>query len=213
MQAALLGLLALLLAFTYSQAASRFELRRQLLVEEANAIGTCWLRASFLPPIERAELRGALRDYARLRVMPEQARFDLPAVFARAQAAQALQTKMWAAATGPSQSRTPTVLDALLVNSLNQLIDLHTSRTASYEYRVPGAVWVMLVMVSALSMLLMGFSFGQVKRPKLGFLIVLALAIAAVTILILDLDQSHRGLIRISQTSLRAAAGDRARIG
>ena len=79
-QAAVLGLLALLLAFTYSLAANRFDLRRRLLVEEANAIGTVWLRASFLPEPERratrAEPCGSTRT---LRVMPEEARFSLAA--------------------------------------------------------------------------------------------------------------------------------------
>jgi len=202
--AALLGLLALLLAFTYSEAARRFELRRSLLVEEANAIGTVWLRADFLPEPGRSQLREALRQYTSLRVVPEEAGTDLAAAERRVRASQALHARMWAAATNSIQRRDP--LDAILISELNHLIDLHTSRMASYEYRVPAAVLLLLGLVSVLSVALMGFGFGQVGRSSPGLLLVLALVIAAVVLCILDLDQSHRGLTRIRQTSLQQLA-------
>jgi hypothetical protein len=205
-QAAVLGLLALLLAFTYSQAAGRFEMRQRLLVEEANAIGTVRLRADFLPEPARSQFRQALREYTAGRVAREEARLDVAALQQQIRASEDLQGRMWSTVTGSLQGRAPTPLDALLLGELNHLIDLHTTRWAAYEYRVPAAVLLLLGLVSLLAMALMGLSFGQADRGGLLLLVVLATIIAAVALLILDLDHSHRGWTRLSQTSLEQLA-------
>jgi hypothetical protein len=201
--AAMLGLLGLLLAFTYAQAASRYDQRRQLLVREVNAIGTVWLRTTFLPEPPRAELRDLLRRYVDLRLTSGDPRLNLGQLQARVAASEALQGPMWEASTSPSQKRSPTVLDSLLLNALNEMIDLHTSRVASYQDRLPGEVLGLLAFVSTLALLLMGYSFGLAGQRDLGPIVALALVIAAVTFSIMDLDRPHRGLVRVSQESMR----------
>jgi hypothetical protein len=202
-QTALLGLLALLLAFTYYQAADRFELRRSLFVAETNAITTLWLRASFLSEPDRAELREALAEYAELQAVPDMARLDIAAVEDRFRAAEALHAPMWASGTRRTQTNPPTALDSLLASALNDLIALHTSRISSYQNRVPASALFLLSGLSVLCVLLMGFGFGEAAPSRAGLLGVLALAITGATLCILDLDQSHRGWARISQNTRR----------
>jgi hypothetical protein len=202
-QAGMLGLLGLLLAFTYAQAADRYQLRKRLLVQEANAIGTFWLRTDFLPAPERAEDRRLLARYVDLRVAEEGGVLDPKALQARFREAEAIHTELWTVTTRPLATRPPTVLDSLLISSLNELIDLHTSRLAAYEERVPGAVLGLVALVSALGLFLVGFSFGLADQRAPIFVLVLTVAVVAVTMTVVDLDRSHRGLIRTSQTALR----------
>lgn len=202
-QAGLLGLLALLLAFTYAQAADRYLIRKRFLVQEANTIGTFRLRTDFLPQRERGEARRLLVRYVDLRIAREGGRADLKALQARFREAEAIHVELWAVTTRPLATRPPTVLDSLLISSLNELIDLHTSRLASYEERVPGAVLGLVAFVTALGLLVAGFAFGLADQRVPIFVLALAVAVVAVTMAVLDLDQSHRGLIRTPQTSLR----------
>jgi hypothetical protein len=202
-QAGVLGLLGLLLAFTYAQAADRYQIRKRLLVQEANAIGTLWLRTDFLPPAERAEDRRLLARYVDLRIAAEAQRLDVKALQARLREAEAIHGELWAVTTRPLATRPPTVLDSLLISALNEVIDLHTSRLASYEDRVPGAVLGLVVFVSALGLFLIGFSSGLAGQRASVFVLALAVAVVAVTLTVVDLDRSHRGLIRTSQNPLR----------
>lgn len=202
-QAGLLGLLGLLLAFTYAQAADRYQIRKRLLVQEANAIGTFWLRTDFLPEPERTEDRRLLVRYVDLRVAEEGGPADLKALQARFREAEAIHTELWAVTTRPLATRPSTLLDTLLISSLNEVIDLHTSRLAAYEERVPGVVLGLVALVSALGLFLVGFSFGLVGQRAPVFVLVLAVAVVAVGLTVVDLDRSHRGLVRTSQTALR----------
>jgi hypothetical protein len=202
-QTAILGLLGLLLAFTYALASNRYDVRKQLLVREVNAIGTVWLRTTFLPEPQRREMRDLLERYVDLRIALEDPRLDLSQVQARATASEALHGPMWETSTSPSQTRPPTVLDSLLLGSLNEMIDLHTSRVASYRDRVPGAILGLLAFVGVLALALAGYGFGVAGQRGFGLVAALAVVIAAVTFSIMDLDRSHRGLIRVSQESMQ----------
>src|SRR5690606_20086363 len=117
----------------------RFVERRQLVLEEANAIGTTYLRASFLPPPHRDEVQTLLRQYVELRraATPE----ELPMALERS---QTLHRALWAEAIASSEQK-PDPITALFVQSLNQMLDLHESRvTVALHQRMPKAILLSL---------------------------------------------------------------------
>jgi hypothetical protein len=201
-QGAMLGLLGLLLAFTYSLAASRQDARRGLVVQEANAIGTAYLRTGLLPEPHRGELQAILRQYADSRVVPDEIMQD-PVKLAEAvrRSEQVLQT-LWPAARRSVESRLPTPIDALIFQSLNEVIDLHTERVAAFEYRVPKVILWLLLAVAAIGMAVTGFGGGLSGQRNLVLTSTLAVLVAAVLIVIIDLDHPRRGFIRVSQRPL-----------
>ena len=125
-----LGLLALLLAFIYSVATDHFDLRKQLVLKEANAIGTAHLRAGFAPEPQRTEIQGLLRTYTDLRIDFSEFTFD-PRETAR------LHEEIWSAARRAIVGHEPTTIDALLVQALNDVIDVHSERLRAQRDHVP----------------------------------------------------------------------------
>jgi hypothetical protein len=124
MVAATLALLAFLLAFTFGLAASRFDVRRGLVVEEANAIGTTYLRAALLPEPHRAEVRTLLRDYVDVRLEAvEPGKLDRS--IARS---KELHARLWDHATAAGRENPASIVVGLFIGSLNEVIDLHTKR-------------------------------------------------------------------------------------
>jgi hypothetical protein len=198
-QGAVLGLLGLLLAFTYSLAAGRQDARRGLLVREANAIGTAYLRAGLLPEPRRGELRVILRQYVDSRIAPDDVVQDPVRLAEAVQRSERVLQTLWPAASRNIESQPPTVLDSLMFQSLNEVIDLHTERLAAFEYRIPQIILWLLFVVAAMAMAMTGFGGGLSGRRSLFFTSMLALLVAAVIMVILDLDHPRRGFIHISQ--------------
>ncbi|MGZ5545250.1 MAG: bestrophin-like domain [Limisphaerales bacterium] len=148
MVGATLGLLAFILAFTFGLAANRFDSRRQLLLDEANAIGTTYLRAGMLP--ERGQqIRDVLRDYVAARldaVQPGKLREGI-------RQSEDIQQKVWSEAENVGQKNPNSIVVGLFVQSLNQMIDLHAARMqAGLRSRIPGAIWLGLFAVASLSL-------------------------------------------------------------
>ncbi|HWH71415.1 MAG TPA: hypothetical protein VNT26_18715 [Candidatus Sulfotelmatobacter sp.] len=199
MVAAMLGLLALLLAFTFSLAASRFDTRRSLVLDEANAIGTTWLRAGLLPEPQRTQVRQLLRQYLEVRlegVRPGQ----LQQALARS---EALQGQLWAQAVAVGQKEPGSIMVGLFITSLNELIDLHAKRIMfGVRTRIPASIWAALYLVALLSFGAMGYHVGLSGARKFFAILPLALTFAIVLLLIADLDRSQEGLFRVSQQAL-----------
>jgi hypothetical protein len=202
----LLGLLAILLGFTVSMAGNRFETRRSLVVQEANAVGTAWLRTDLLPEPQRTEARALLREYASARL--EVAR---PGMLAQAlQASRRIQDRLWAIGAAEARER-PTPTSALVVASLNDLIDRDGDRQGvAFVPGVPATLIATLYLVAILVMGAVGLDGGL--RGSRGVLstLVLVLSLATVTILVQDLDRPQQGLLRVSQkpmADLRASMG------
>src|SRR5690606_28962629 len=124
MVGSILGLLALLLAFTFSLAASRFEARRQAVLEEANAIGTTYLRTRLLPEPERQELARLLREYVDVRLSAVQAGQTAEAI----KHSEELHEQLWQQAAAAAQKSSGSIMTGLFVQSLNEVIDLHAKR-------------------------------------------------------------------------------------
>jgi len=148
LQAALLGLLALLLGFTFAMAVSRFDTRKSLVLAEANAIGTVGLRASLLPPAERAPFLGDLRDYVDARLMFYDAGTDKERIDASISRTTKIQNQLWTIAAAAAAGESNSIPFGLLLQSLNELFDLAERRQVALENRVPESVLYLLFTVT-----------------------------------------------------------------
>ncbi|MBS0203708.1 MAG: DUF4239 domain-containing protein [Planctomycetes bacterium] len=195
-----LGLLAFLLAFTFGIAANRFDVRRQLLTEEVNAIGTCYLRAAMLPDEQRIAVRGLLRDYvhdrAELSRRPEQLLTELPSFLQRA---DTQLDALWDQAVEVSRIDRNSEIYSLFVASLNDVIDLHTKRVVVGHYRIPGSIWLALYLVSIVSLVAVGYHFGLDSSRDVVVNLILAFTFSLVIVLIADLDNPAVGNLRVNQ--------------
>lgn len=203
LQSAVLGILALLLGFTFSLALQRFDERSQAVVNETNAIGTAALRAQLLPAALRTDTQAQLREYTELRVRAGTVPLDDRAAMAqmRAQAEQA-QARLWSRAREAAELDTAAYTPILFVESINALIDAFASREAALDRHVPElALWLMhLTFLMAAG--IVGFAAGFAgHRPSLVSTIMVGLIVVLVFI-ILDLDRPRRGLIQVDHASL-----------
>ncbi|WP_353215963.1 hypothetical protein [Sandarakinorhabdus sp.] len=199
LSAALL-LLALLLGFTFSMALGRYDERRQLVVQEANDIGTAWLRAGLVPAPHGPALQQALADYAQIRQTS-----PLPNETQKLAAAARLRDRVWAI-TATAQSVLDGPRAASLVSAVNSVIDTGTTREKSVAARVPGEVIMLLVIFACVACFLLGYvlaAHGQ--RHRLVSSVLFAL-MSLTVMLILDLDRPADGAIRVDQSALRELA-------
>lgn len=197
-EAAVLGVLALLLGFTMSMAVSRFEVRKQLVLDEANAINTSLLRAQLLPAPEGPEITSFLRQYIEVRVQYGAARSDSALQNLRTQAVR-LQKEFWTLAVAYAQRDPNEVKAGSLVESLNEAIDLEAARWMALQNHVPPSVIYVNAAVGLLSVLLVGYTFGVNGHRNPLSMCVLALSIALVLGVIIDLDRPRSGFVRTSQ--------------
>jgi hypothetical protein len=194
---ALLGLLAFILAFTFGISASRFDTRKQLLLNEVNAIGTAVLRADLLPEPHATESKRLLRTYVDIRVAHARRVKDIATAIAES---EAVQRELWVHAIQLARTDFNTPLGALFVDALNTMFDLHTSRlTVAVQYRIPTRIWLGLLSVTVLAMIAVGYQFGLTGRRNLLIAAVLALAFSSVVLLIADLDRATEGALQVSQ--------------
>src|SRR5262245_42331364 len=152
---------AFLIAFAFSGAGERFVNRLDIIVEEANALGTAWLRADVLPEPQRSELKAVLKEYTADRV----ALFERRDPDEQAQLLSkvgGLQAKMWTLALAGAKDDAP--LMALVLPPLNDVIDLHTTHLALIYRHLPSAILIVLLSTAALSLVLVGFGNGQAGR-------------------------------------------------
>jgi hypothetical protein len=194
--AAELGLLAFLLAFTFGLAASRFEARRETLLDEANAIGTTYLRANMLQDPQRTEIRRLLREYvdARLATVEEG---KLESGIRRS---TELHGQLWKEAVTAAEKAPRSIPTGLFIQSLNELIDLHAKRLlVGIRSRVPMIVWLVLITVAVFSFGSMGYHSGLTGASRSPVVLPLALTFAVVMWMVVDLDRPQEGLLRVSQ--------------
>ena len=198
MAGATLGLLAFMLAFTFGLAASRFEDRRQVLLSEANAIGTTYLRAKMLAEPMRTDAQNLLREYVDVRLEGAQ-----PDKFDEAIAkSEELHNRLWAVAVAQAEKER-TVLTSLFVQSLNEVIDLHATRLmAITRSRVPSMIWIVLYLLAIIAMVMMGYHAGLTNSKRSLATIALVIGFSSVLYLIADLDRPGQGTLRISQQTM-----------
>ena len=199
---AIFGLLGLLLAFTFSMSLNRFEVRRELVVHEANAIGTTYLRSGLLPESERFAVASLLRSYVDARLDFYNKRGDRAQFKSVIDRTEKLQSELWSQAERAVQKDDRPVTTGLFVQSLNEVIDLHAERFAAMENHVPESVLLLLFLVAMMAAMLMGYGCGLAQRRHLLSTTIVALLIGLVIVVIMDLDRPNHGMIRINQESM-----------
>ena len=199
MVAATLALLAFMLAFTFGLAASRFDVRRGLVIDEANAIGTTYLRAGLLPEPHRSDVRSLLREYVDVRLEAVQ-----PGKLSRSIGrSEELHARLWAHAAAVGEKNPGSIVVGLFIASLNDVIDLHAKRLAlGVRNRIPGTIWAALYFVAIIGTSVMGYHAGLAGSGRSLALLALVLAFSAVVTLIADLDRPQEGLLQVSQQTM-----------
>ena len=193
----ILALLAFLLAVTMGMAADRFDARRALVLQEANAIGTAYLRAGYLPQPASDQVRELLREYVPHRIVLTSST-DIQGEIAKS---VAIQNDIWAITEQVARDNGSDVV-ALFVESVNDVIDLHESRVTAGSARVPETIILLLVGGAALSLGMVGYNAGLTGRRSLLSAVVLIVALGAVITIVVDLDRPREGFIQVSQQPL-----------
>lgn len=201
-QAAVLGMLALLLGFTFSMSTQRYEIRKQLVLEESNAIGTTFLRAQLLPEPQRRDASELLRRYVDIRLEFYRAGID-PVMLRQANdKTERTHRDLWSHAVAVGEKDPRAVTAGLFIQSLNEMIDLHAKRMAALENHVPEVVFILLYLVSIMALGMLGYGCGLGGRRSLLMAMTTAFLIALVILIIADLDRPRRGLVQVSQQRL-----------
>ena len=204
---AMLGLLGLMLAFTYAYTVGRYDNRKAAVLHETNAIGTAFLRADLLSEPSRSALRNALLEYARTRpvthsmVVPK----ALPRTLARMSEAQAALWPVIRRMTGESR---PGPLEVAVVQSVNEVLDAHTRRLVVGFDHLPSAIQIMLLFVAGASMAVAGYSAGRTGSMQRWRMYSLALSISAIIVVITDFDRPMSGFIRVNQDGYHQLIGE-----
>jgi hypothetical protein len=196
-EGALFALLGLLLAFTFSGASSRFDMRRQLIVDETNAIGTAYLRLDVLAPEDAAWLRDAFRRYLDERIEAYR-RFESDESRRVLGAANTMQAEIWRRAL--TAIRAPGALPAapvLVLSALNAMFDITTTRSLATEMHPPRTIYVMLFGIALASALLAGIGMGAARSRAWLHMVLFAAAVSIAIYVIVDMEYPRFGLIRV----------------
>ena len=199
MVGSLLALLAIMLAFTFNLAASRFDARRQAVLEESNAIGTTYLRARLLPEPERTEIEKLLHEYAELRSRINKE----PTIDEIIDQSEVLQDRIWTLGVAAAARNPASIMTSIFLESLNDVIDVHSKRVlVGLRSRIPMSMWLVLFTLSILGLGSMGYQAGLTGTRRSPEMPILTIAFASVLFLIVDLDRAHEGLLQVSQQSM-----------
>jgi hypothetical protein len=202
LQGGLLGLMALLLAFSISMSVSRFDKRKSLVVEEANAIGTTWLRSQFLTEEAARESAQLLRDYVAQRLEFFSEDINETRQDAATQEASRILARLWQIAVAEAQQRGNSETLALYIETLNQTIDLGEWRLAARTNQLPETILYALFAVAICGLAFIGYGTGMSGRRRMGSSVIFALLVTVVLVVILDMDRPRRGFIQVGQGSM-----------
>lgn len=196
-EAALFALFGLLIAFTFSGAASRFDIRRHEVVEEANNISTAYLRLDLLPAPSQPKLHDLFRKYLDTRIRTYQLLPDVDAAKEELALSIKLQDEIWKASVAACQIKKDPATTSLLITALNQMFDITTTRTMAAHMHPPIIIFVLLIGLGLGCSLLAGY--GMVGSKKRNWILMISFAaIMAVTVfVILDIEYPRQGFFRI----------------
>jgi hypothetical protein len=193
-----LGILGLLLGFTFSMAVSRFDARRQWVLQESNDIGTAYLRTQLLPKPQSETLAALLRQYVDNRIAiysPGQAATRT----AEIQQGLALQDRLWAETMAAANGSPVSVYTGLFIQALNSVFDSHSARLDADLNHVPGTAILLLVFVALLCLGMLGYQGALTGTRSFLATTALSLLFSLVVVVIIDMDRPVSGLIRVSQ--------------
>lgn len=195
-EGAVFALLGLLVAFTFSGAASRFDQRREWIVKEANALGTAWLRLDLLPAQAQPALRELFRQYLDSRLRIYEHLPDLEAARKEILHANTLQGQIWSQ-TMTALQLSPNPLQAQVIPALNDVFDIATTRTMAAQAHPPVIIFVLLGVLALMSALLAGYAMAGSKTRSWIHTVGFAFIMSASTFIILDLEFPRLGFIRV----------------
>jgi hypothetical protein len=203
-QTASLGLLALLLGFSFGLVASRYDSRRQVVLREANAIATAYLQARLLPAAQRSESQAIFRDY----VKDRREAYDLGTEEAARAASRSkeAQDALWKGAIGAARdAQMPPEFTIAVLKSLNEVMDASEAAVDAFEDKIPPSIMRLLIAVAAIASAIAGFCNGVSERRLLLILAIQPLLVALVIASIADMDQPFRGRTLASRNALLRA--------
>jgi hypothetical protein len=189
------ALVAFLIGFAFSGAASRFINRQDLIVDEANALGTAYLRADTIAEPQRSELKDAIKEYTadRVKLLSREGRNQIEPLLAKV---SGLHERMWKSAINATQNNAR--LMSVVLPPINEVIDLHTAHLAMARRHLPVPIMAVLFATAAISVGMIGFGNGRVGRRFSVLDAVYGVVLAAALWMIIDLDYPGFGIIRVS---------------
>ena len=200
-KASILGLVALLLGFTYSMTYSRFSERQRIVLDEANSIGTCYLRAGLLEAASRSSIREVLRRYTDIRIEYFEVAQDPESLKNNAKALDKELSNLWSLVEESARLQPDLTRNSLIVPSANEVIDLSSTREWAVRNKTPSVVIVLLSICMIVSATISGQSFGAVGRFPFMIWVVQTILVAMVLFVILDFDRSRLGFIQVDHTA------------
>jgi hypothetical protein len=199
LEGATLGLLALMIGFTFAMALSRFEARRDAVVNEANAIGTTALRARLLPAPDRSEVLKLLKEYVQIRLEVTRSALSVHALNTVIARSNQIQEALWQTTMAVAAKDAALVPTGVFIQSLNEMIDNHGKRLAAAQNRVPNIVFLSLYGVAIFAFAFVGYANGLQKRRLRFPTYLMGAIVASVILLVQDLDRPTAGFISVSQ--------------
>ena len=201
--AAILGLVAFMLVFTFGIVTNRYDDRKALVRDEANAIGTAYLRSDFMSEPDRGKTKGLFREYLDSRLAAAQSR-DLDQMQKALTESNRIQHQLWDMAVVNAFKDMNSDIAALYIDALNKVIDIHALRVAvGMQARIPAGIWLVLYVLVTLGMVGVGYQTaiaGSIKRSWAT--LILAVSFSLVIALIASLDRPQSGFITVSQQPL-----------
>jgi hypothetical protein len=197
-QGAVLGLLGLLLGFTFAMSVARYDSRRDLVLQEANVIGTTWLRAGLLPGDHPTRVRELLRRYLEIRLKYREVSDDPARLAEGVRDSAEIQKAIWAHAEAVAREA-PGPIVVSFINALNDLIDTDAERQDAGRNHIPETVWVLVALVAAFGCFTSAYGSGAQGARSHFTSLFLPLLITTVIGLIFDIDHSLQGVISVSQ--------------
>lgn len=193
------ALLGLLIAFTFYGASQRYDFRRQMIVQETNAIGTAWLRIDLLPTEVQPQMRMLFKQYANARLAVNTKLPDIKASEEQIRIANDLQYKIWDLAIMANAKAANPTLGVVLLPSLNNMFDIATEHNISLITHPPLIIFLTLVLLLCCSSFFLGYSMAGAKRPNwihgLGYVFIMVL----ILFVIIDFEFPRVGVIKISK--------------
>jgi hypothetical protein len=196
LEAAITGLLALVLALSFTIASQRFDARQAVIVNQTNAIGTAFLRCSVLDSDERTYCETQLRAYVDLFVAYGEATHEEDEISAILHETEAIERALWARLAAVARER-PTVVNATVITALNNVIDRRGDRIASMRIVVPQQVTAVLLLLCVVWGAVSGYAYGLKRNPQRAVWIVFSMLVAVVIYVTLDFDRPRQGHIRL----------------
>jgi hypothetical protein len=195
----MLGLMAFLLAFSIGIVIGQHNGRKAMVVTEANAVGTAYLRAGFLDEPDRTSVRDLLREYVEVRLA---AAADLSLFESTVTRSEEIHGQLWSIVEDNVRQGRESDVMALFASSINEVIDVHSLRLAAIDLRLPRLLGIVTYAATLLSFLLVGVANSADRKRDSIAILLFALAFVAVLMILVDLDRPQQGLITVSQTAL-----------